>query len=226
MRTWDGFGLLRWVGVLAIVPLGGLALHLASCVSNDTGNPTCANYCTDMMKTCAGDTQQYIDEPTCEHMCAVMDAGTPGVGNADTVACRELNLSNAKDVADGSAAQYTACVSGGVAAACCSSGQQCQCETFCNLDLALCTGSNAVYQSLSQCMTACATWRQDFSGPLTSATGNTLQCRTYHLERSQSGQFADLVTHCKHTGDPSGVCMDAPNDAGAGDAGSSDATTD
>jgi len=198
-------------------------LHLASCVSNDQSNPTCPNYCVDIMKTCAGDNQQYVDEPTCERMCAAMDAGTQGVPGTDTVACRQLNLSNAKDVPDGSAAQYTACVSGGPAASCCSDPDPsvCACEAFCNLDLALCTGSNAQYASFTECTAACATWGKDFTGPLLGATGNTLQCRTYHLERAQTGQIADLVTHCKHTAKVSGVCMDPP-DAGAGD-GSTDA---
>ncbi len=213
-----------WVlGLASVVATGLVAIHVASCVSGDASS-TCPDYCTNITATCVGDNTQYKDEPMCERMCAVMEAGTPGQATADTVACRQLNVRSAKDAPDGSAQQHSACVTGGPAASCCSGTvQQCQCEAFCNLDLALCTGSNAAYQSLSDCTTACATWGGSFDGPLFGSTGNTLQCRTYHLDLSQTGQPADLVTHCKHTAAISGVCAGGTADAGSDAA---DATAD
>ena len=110
----------------------------------------------------------------------------PDPGN-DTIACRSLNVSSAKDEVD-PVAKHNDCVGAGIATNCVDP----QCAAFCAADLALC-GSSSPYKTTDECMTACAGWGKSFDGHLLNSTGNTLQCRTYHLELSQTGVASDLA---------------------------------
>ena len=77
------------------------------------------------------------------------------------------------------------------------------CDYYCNADLAVCTGPNAQWASLADCMTGCASFPV---GTLADEAGNTLGCRINHvINASQSPAAATL--HCPHTG-PTGdsVC--------------------
>ena len=101
---------------------------------------------------------------------------------------------------------------------------------FCDVDLVACPTSLTKYTDVNDCVSKCHNWGQGFTGPILDSTGNTLQCRVYHLELSQTGDPNDLTTHCPHTGDDSARCQstDGGTDAG-GDAGAdaaADATAD
>src|SRR4051812_274164 len=162
-----GFRRLAWLCALVAV---------ASCV-NDNPNP-CPQYCVDIQKTCTAEDTQYPDDQsaTCLRICGAINA-LPEAGT-NTIACRALNVSSAKDESD-PAAKHLDCVGAGVAAINCGASQ---CAAFCAADLALCTGSNAVYGSVDECIQACGAWGTSFDGHLLDSTGDTLQCRTYHLE--------------------------------------------
>ena len=207
---------------LAFVTLGvAVAGALAyACVGSGDG-VACPKYCSDMLKTCTNADTQFPDDPTCERFCVGMDLGEAGVASGDTVACRAISVSNAKDEPDPTT-KHADCVGGGIVAAQCTGGSAC--AAFCNMDLELCGPTRTGYADVNDCVTACATWGQSFDGPLLGSTGNTLQCRTYHLELSQTGDPNDLETHCPHTGKTSARCFDP--DAGASDAGASDAAAD
>lgn len=202
-----------------------------SCVDNSQSDP-CPQYCIDIANTCTANDSQYPstdNSATCLQICrnginALPEAGT------NTVACRELNVSSAKDETDPNA-KHQDCVGAGISAINCGASQ---CEAFCAADIALCTGTNSPYNGvLADCISACAGWGTSFDGQLLGSTGDTLQCRTYHLELSQTGIASDLITHCGHTGKVSAKCNNGtPSDAGAdsaadsgGDAGASDAAS-
>ncbi len=216
-----GIGRLAWIGG-ALVAAAGIAYGVG-CVNNDVVDP-CPKYCADIMATCVGDDQQYPDGTTCTRFCASINGRDAG---NDSIECRQLSVSSAKDEPD-PAVKHKLCVGGGVSPLNCAASQ---CAAFCASDLALCTIANPPYASTTECEAACATWGQSFDGPLLGSQGDTLQCRTYHLELSQTGQVADLTTHCPHTAANSPRC-NSGSDAGAEggtDAGTdaaSDATTD
>ena len=192
-----------------------------SCVNNNESDP-CPQYCIDIANTCTGNDLQYPstdNSATCVHICGAINT-LPEAGT-NTIACRELNVSSAKDETDPNA-KHQDCVGAGIAAINCGPSQ---CEAFCAADLALCTGTNAQYKSVAECVSACALWGTSFDGQLLGSTGDTLQCRTYHLELSQTGIASDLITHCGHTGAVSAKCTNGPVDAGT-DSGPSDAGTD
>lgn len=194
-----GIGRFSWLAALAL-----------ACVDNSNTVDPCPKYCSDIQATCTGNDQQYpsdTNNATCVRICGAINALDAG---NNTIACRQLNVSSAKDETDPTQ-KHLDCVGGGVSAINCATDQ---CTAFCQADLALCTGANAAYPDLKSCTDACATWGTSFDGPLLGSTGNTLQCRTYHLELSQSGSPADQTTHCPHTGANSVKCTDAVADAG------------
>ena len=200
-------GLRRFAWISALVAI-------ASCVDNGNQTDPCPKYCADIQATCTDNDTQYPttdQSSTCLRICTGINS-LPEAGT-NTIACRALNVSSAKDEPD-PAAKHLDCVGGGVAAINCGASQ---CAAFCAADLALCTGTNAQYASLDECIQDCAAWGTSFDGQLLGSTGDTLQCRTYHLELSQTGQASDLVTHCAHTGNKSARCNnngDAGTDAG------------
>src|SRR5512142_604404 len=212
-----------WLFV-AVFGASAIGYVVVACVDNSNTVDPCPKYCTDIQATCTGNDQQYPIDPvdpktaTCVRICGginALDAGN------NTIACRQLNVSTAKDEAD-PVQKHLDCVGAGISAINCAADQ---CTAFCEADLALCTGANAAYPDLKSCTDACATWGKSFDGALLGSPGNTLQCRTYHLELSQSGSPADQQTHCPHTGPTSAKCNDNVADAGS-DSGGSDATTD
>ncbi|HEY1960546.1 MAG TPA: hypothetical protein VGH28_33275 [Polyangiaceae bacterium] len=212
------------------IGVAATAMGAYACLNSDDSAITCQRYCTDIQATCTGVDQQYADEPTCEKFCAQMDPGEAGASGGDTVACREIQISNAKDelTAD---LTHNDCVNGGPSSNCSASPStppQDQCTAFCTLDLALCGTQRTGYADVNACVATCLTWGQSFAGQLLDSTGNTLQCRTYHLELSQTGNAADLETHCPHTGACSERCNNGSicDDADGGTDGASDAGTD
>jgi hypothetical protein len=217
-----------WLAGLALA--AGALVYVVSCVNTTTVDTTCPNYCTSIAQTCTGQNAQYPNDNnvTCLTMCAAMEAGTPGVGGADTVACRALSVANAEDETS-DAAVFNDCVNGGVSAANCPADQ---CTAFCTLDLALCGAALTGYEGgVPDCVQACQTWGSAFAPPLILPnppyeSGNTLECRTYHLELSQSGLSGALQTHCAHTGVVSARCFDMDGGTDAGSDAANDAESD
>jgi len=79
--------------------------------------------------------------------------------------------------------------------------QQSLCDQYCTNAQANCTGANAIYTSPAACQTACAAATTGASpavptnGTTGATSGNTLQCRIYHLGTPAAGAPA---THCPH----------------------------
>jgi len=214
----------RWLAWLGVLGVGVAGAYGVACVSNsdEPVNP-CPKYCSDMLATCTGNDTQYPDDPTCERFCSSMAPGEAGIAAGDTVACRGVAVSNAKDEPSPSL-KHQDCVGGGPAAGQCVNNDPC--TAFCTLDLALCGSQRTGYTDVNACVTACETWGQSFDGALLGSTGNTLQCRTYHLELSQTGDPNDLETHCPHTGVVSARCFDSDAGSDAGSDAASDASSD
>ncbi|MEZ4335615.1 MAG: DUF4331 family protein [Sandaracinaceae bacterium] len=77
------------------------------------------------------------------------------------------------------------------------------CEVYCTAAMSVCTGDNAIYDSMASCMTACAP--MDDTAAIGVTDGDTVQCRLYHL--SVAVLDDDAVTHCPHASEfGAGVC--------------------
>lgn len=152
--------------------------------------PTCAAYCAKIQMNCTNDdggggNMQYPDTATCTSYCmtaAAWPAGMTGDQSGNTIGCRLYHAGAA------AADPVTHCPHAGpTGGAVCGS----LCENYCQLMAKNCTGGNAVYD-MATCMTKCS--MIPTNGKPNDATGNTIQCRIYHL----GAAAADPVTYCPH----------------------------
>jgi hypothetical protein len=171
------------------------------------GDPnTCAHYCDVINKNCTGANAEYLTKQVCLDMCNTFDPGQPGDMMNDSLACR---LYWAKQ-ADKDPATY--CQLGGPLAGKCTT----PCSAFCLLDYDLCNaGGLFPYKDSMECKMACAGFNYLGSadagpgtvGDILFSTGDTLNCRLYHLESAwdKSNPMA-TTTHCPHTALVSAAC--------------------
>jgi hypothetical protein len=170
----------------------------------DSGGTTvsCDSYCTLIMQNCANANAEYTDLNTCKAMCANFAVGDAGEQSGNSLACR---LAHAGLAAGNPAVhcRHAGPTGGGV----CGTST---CTDWCELDRAQCP---SVYASQSDCETACAGFAVVAdAGDIALVTGNTFNCRIYHLEAA----YSDPTTHCDHTAVVSARCKDpTPADGGS-----------
>ena len=178
---------------------------------------TCTAYCTEIIANCTGSNQQYGASATdngmanCMGYCtgAFTTLGTPTDATGATLGCHFYHGG-----APSMTAPSTHCVhagptggdksvDGGVG----TCGEPC--AAFCAGALSICTGANAQYTSMSDCMTKCATFAPDpapyLSTDTTLQSANTIGCRIYHLTAAAASSAA-ATTHCPHIAVVSSFC--------------------
>jgi hypothetical protein len=150
-----------------------------------------------MNTNCTGTNLQFITN-SCAPICATYSPGMLGATSGDTLGCREYHAGLA---AQGPATHcpHASLLGGGVCAVD-------NCTSFCEVDLAICTGANAAYQSMADCMTSCAAFPYTPGLAINADTNkNTLNCRVYHLENAALGGSTQAA-HCGHTAQASTAC--------------------
>ena len=161
----------------------------------------CMAYCTTITTNCgptdAGTNTQYADVAACNKACLTQygwAAGKMGDTSGDTVACRAYHAEAAK----GNAVVH--CPHAGP-----SGGNTCGtwCEVFCDLHARNCPGNLAIFADRGACMTACGA--MPTSGKPNDTSGDTIQCRIYHLGVAGTDATA-AMTHCPHGKSPSAAC--------------------
>jgi hypothetical protein len=144
-----------------------------------------------------GGNQQYASTVECNAYCSMASgwpAGTTGTTTGNSIGCRLYHAGAA------AADPVVHCPHAGP-----TGGNVCGswCENYCELMAKNCTGANAVYDAAT-CMTKCA--MIPTSGKPGDTTGNSVQCRIYHLGVA----FTDPGTHCAHAktmvDNPTGPC--------------------
>lgn len=164
--------------------------------------PSCETYCDTVTMNCAGENVLYADRAECLQVCQTADwpAGDAvtgsGPASGNTLGCRTYH--GGAPAADDPA---THCVHAGETGAnVCGSW----CEGYCSLALGACTGDDAIYGTMDECMTACAAL--DDHGNLGDTSGDTVQCRLYHL--GVAIRTGDTAMHCPHAApDGGGMCV-------------------
>ncbi|MCB9594879.1 MAG: DUF4331 family protein [Sandaracinaceae bacterium] len=166
------------------------------------GGPTCADYCTTFASNCSTQSVAYTDDAECMSICeafgwAAGDAVTvSGPLDGNTIGCRTYHggsPAGEDPVLHCPHASY-------------AGGDTCGdwCEVYCTAALSVCTGGDAIYGDMAECMTACAPL--DDTAAIGVTDGDTVQCRLYHL--SVAVIENDRATHCPHAGaDGAGVCV-------------------
>jgi hypothetical protein len=162
------------------------------------GQVSCDQYCQAVMNACTGVNAEYTSLAVCQSICAQLEPGFVGGAPADTVACRQAHALMA------SSDPATQCPAAGPLGI--GDCQPDRCQSFCQLDLALCADAGPPYTDFTQCHTQCPgyTYLPD-AGDIATTNGNTLNCRIYHLESAYAGG-ALVGVHCPHTGQISTTC--------------------
>jgi hypothetical protein len=176
------------------------AVLAAACGDSDEATTSsavsCDNYCSTINTACTGTPNAqygFIDLTDCLTYCNAVGwtAGTQGqTGN--TLACRVDHAVNASV----SAAQATIhCPHAGPTGGTVCGGY---CESYCELALEACTGANQIFASAGECTTACNTLAANNVPPGSDGnlkTGNSLQCRIWHLAVAR---VSNPQIHCFH----------------------------
>ena len=174
--------------------------------SGDSGmmaTPTCAAYCTTIMAGCTATNAQYGTMEACMGSCAGFPVGTAADTMGNTLGCRSYHAT----VAAMAGMADTHCPHAGplgAAAGMATCGMNC--EGFCAVALAACTGANEQYADAAECMTECAGFMNTTAYNATVTSGDSLACRMYHLSVASTGGM-NATTHCPHIVEASPPCM-------------------
>jgi hypothetical protein len=78
-----------------------------------------------------------------------------------------------------------------------------QCDAYCQINAVVCTGANASFGGMNECLSKCGAWAT--TGKAGDTSGNTIQCREYH-QGVASTSDANAMTHCPHIKAASATC--------------------
>jgi hypothetical protein len=202
----------------AVMPMGN---HDSGMAKPDAGQPTgglsCLTYCSEVLADCTGANTQFESMQQCMNMCGDMDLGSETDTSGNTVGCRIYHVR--KGVTDGPIGVHCKHAGPSGAGVC---GERC--DNLCSRATKLCVEANGVqsdaYESYDACMDLCVAVDGGTDGyaidPLAElpATGNTVNCRIYHLANAYkyiAGSEVNpdqLNAHCDHTREFSPVCHD------------------
>ncbi|MCB9574072.1 MAG: hypothetical protein H6709_18470 [Kofleriaceae bacterium] len=161
----------------------------------DAGGTTCDQYCDRLQASCTGATSQFTSRDQCMATCATYPQGTTGATSGNSLECRYYHAGAAL----GDPATHCPHAGPGGAGVCGAN-----CDGYCQLVMATCTGPQQQYSSDIDCLTQCATITDDEPFDSGDVDGDTLACRLYHA----SVATQDPVTHCPHVVPASPVCVD------------------
>jgi len=190
----------------------------AMAVSSACGQTNCTDFCTFEGSVCGWGSSnssglaQYQTMADCMSACATWNVAPLNMSQpitaGDTSECRMYHL-GAAAISAGNAAihcQHTANWP-------MTSPPYCEasCDYYCSTIMDACMGSNTVFNSSSDCMTACGMYpvkAAPYVRPIVK--GNTLQCRIYHATAAYMSWSA-ATTHCPHASPMSTAdwCRDA-----------------
>ncbi len=162
--------------------------------------PTCEEYCELIMTVCTGDNQQYPSKLACVAYCedwAGIPPGTSDDKDANTIGCRLYHAT----VASASAPESHCFHAGPSGAGHCGP----LCQTYCQLSQRNCTGPNALWPSMIDCLNACEPWNDGAAG---DEAGNSKECRIHWLGLAGTEPPGSADAHCsKASVDGGGVCV-------------------
>ena len=180
---------------------GSYELVVSKGLDNSAPELTCEYLCGLLDLACTGENAQYDDTAACVDYCQTAGAfpdGDLSDTDGNTVGCRIYHAG----VALSGDAELHCPHAGPTGAGVCGTW----CENYCSLALQNCTGGDELYADEATCLTACDGLASDAAPGAVS--GDSVQCRVYHLGAPAAG---DPVTHCPHGAvDGGGVCSPPP----------------
>lgn len=154
----------------------------------------CPEYCSQIQDVCTAELSQYQSEQICLGACAGFPPGSVADQLGNSAGCRRFQAVQAAEAPD------TFCgAAGPTGDGVCGA----QCESFCGLATALCTGEMAQWPDVPSCIADCMQFPMDVEYNSSVINGDSYACRTYHLTVAA----LDPVVHCPHIGLDSPVCV-------------------
>ena len=182
--------------------------------------PTCAEFCDLAVANCkagsldvdAGENGrlQYTDKQGCLNACAPYAKGTVDDKASNTVGCRIYHAGVA--VGDPRLHCPHTSISGGDVCTDPAVGDvPGRCVSFCKSAIALCgvpgTDAGTGFANEAACQSQCKGWFFPANGSYVfDTTGNTFNCRHYHLMAAYANPPASATLHCPHIANISDVC--------------------
>jgi len=186
------------------------------------GDGFCDDYCNSLLMAC--NSSVFASQTACLSACK----NIPGNMNVtyvpmaypymptestDNLLCRRYHAQAAR------ADPVTHCSHATIGNGLCGSN----CQFYCDQFMATCVDPAIAYTSNAACLTSCAGFST--SGMWSDTTGNTLQCRTYHVLVATQGTQNN--THCVHAAaNPTAFCVaSSSSSTGSSSTGKSGAST-
>ena len=134
----------------------------------------------------------------CEAVCATFTHADPGAMAGNSLECRSYHATNAAEDPAGHC-RHAGPSGDGVCGG--------NCESFCTIAMAICTGDNAQWMLIDDCINDCQTYPIEPPYSTAATTGDSFACRMYHLTLAST----EAVPHCSHIGPVSMPCTDMPD---------------
>lgn len=160
--------------------------------------PSCTAYCAAITANCTGANAQYTDLASCLANCDAFPVGTAADMSGNTLGCRTYHAGAAAGAGATTHCSHAGPSGDGVCGT--------NCEGYCNLALANCTGADELYADAAACATACGAITDDVTYTTAATAGDSLACRIYHLSAAAT-DATSATLHCPHGEDPSAICM-------------------
>jgi hypothetical protein len=187
---------------LSLMLLASIVLTVASAcnaimdskVDVESKEDVCAEYCKTIDTYCTDDNRQYRTTEQCLAVCNTFEIGKTKDDEGNTAYCRSNNAAEAEDNPD------TYCISSGP-----GGGGVCgdDCESFCHIQTAVCTGDNRQYPTITECMSECEDFDLSVTYNSDIADGDTFACRLAQLTLAA----VDPAKHCPAIAPDSPVCQ-------------------
>lgn len=171
--------------------------------SASTNSPLCGTYCDTVMAACTDAAHVYASRDMCLGVCHDLEtAGKTGASNdqtGDTIYCRLFYAKQAASTGETSTCPQAGPGGSGICGT--------NCEAYCILMQQSCaqefTSPGLFKDSLSYCIQQCATIPEADAGfNADQQSGNTINCRLYHVSAAAANPDAPVM-HCPHaSGDP------------------------
>lgn len=169
----------------------------------------CFAYCDKLAVICTGDLIQFSTMNACLRACSFYEPGMVGDATGSSFICRMFHLNAGESTPEDKPGH---CFHAGLFG---YAGCGEPCDTFCPFAMSWCAGSpsGAPYPSLAACMTTCSAYPsapastpggQPYNA-LLPASGDSIECRQFHLVRSLES-IAARDAHCANVGAVSPAC--------------------
>jgi len=158
-----------------------------------TNGPKCTDYCNSIQSACTGSLAQYFNTQACLDSCKTLPSGTAADTAGNTIGCRTYHAGAA-----GSQPNPHCYHAGPGGAGVCGA----DCDGFCTIAQASCTGANQSFSSFAACTGECAGFPAAPAYTATVTSGDSFACRMYHLTSATQ----QPATHCSHIIEASATC--------------------